>query len=250
MVEQRDRAAVATFFAAEPLAAGRVTTLGEAEAHHARVLRVALGDRVRLVDGAGMVGAGPVVRIVKGATMVQVETLDRVEPPPVIHLMLPIADRDRMLWLAEKATELGAFSWRPVLWRRSRNVNPRGEGVGFQTRVRARMTAALTQCGGAWLPSLYPDATPERAIAACPAGVRWLLDAAGEPAAMSAVRAPITIALGPEGGLEPSERAEMLAAGFTPVRLADATLRFETAAIAALGIARAALTAPPGRTRA
>lgn len=250
MVEQRDRTPVASFFAGEPMSAGRVTTLGEGEAHHARVLRVALGDRVRLVDGAGMVGLGQIVKVAKGGTMVEVETLDRLEPPPVIHLMLPIADRDRMLWLAEKATELGVFSWRPVLWKRSRNVNPRGEGVGFQTRVRARMVSALTQCGGAWLPVLYPDAPPDRALSACPAGARWLLDAHGESATALPVSAPITIALGPEGGLDPSERADMLAAGFTPVKLAPDTLRFETAAIAALGIARAALTASRERVRA
>lgn len=242
MVEQRDQRPIATFFAAEPMSAGRVTTLGEGEAHHARVLRIALGERVRLVDGAGMVGFGQIVKVAKGGTMVEVETLDRVEPPPVIHLMLPIADRDRMLWLGEKATELGVFSWRPVMWRRSRNVSPRGEGVGFQTRVRARMVSALTQCGGAWLPVLYPDAPVDRALTACPAGARWLLDASGESATSQPVKAPITIALGPEGGLEPAERAAMLTAGFTPVSLGPLTLRFETAAIAALGVARAALT--------
>ncbi len=242
MVELRDRPAVATFFAGEPMAPGRVTTLGESEAHHARVLRVALGDRVRLVDGAGAVGLGQIVKVAKGGTMVEVENVDREDPLPVIHLMLPIADRDRMLWLAEKATELGVFSWRPVMWRRSRNVSPRGEGVGFQTRVRARMVSALTQCGGAWLPVLYPDAPVDRALTACPAGARWLLDASGESATSQPVKAPITIALGPEGGLEPAERAAMLTAGFTPVSLGPLTLRFETAAIAALGVARAALT--------
>jgi len=249
-VELRDRPAVATFFAGEPMATGRVTTLGEGEAHHMRVLRLSLGDRVRLVDGAGMVGLGPIVKVAKGSTMVEVDTLDRLEPPPVIHLMLPIADRDRMLWLAEKATELGVFSWRPVMWRRSRDVSPRGEGVGFQSRVRARMVSALTQCGGAWLPGLYPDAPPDRALAACAAGTRWLLDAHGGPAPLHDIRAPITIALGPEGGLEPAERAALIGAGFTTVKLAPNTLRFETAAVAALGIVRAALTAQGERVRA
>jgi 16S rRNA (uracil1498-N3)-methyltransferase len=34
-------------------------------------------------------------------------------------LLAPVADRDRMLWLAEKTVELGLTSWRPVVWRRS-----------------------------------------------------------------------------------------------------------------------------------
>ena len=61
--------------------------------------------------------------------------------------------------------------------------------------------------------------------------------------------APITLAIGPEGGLEPSERSELLGAGFVPVTLAPLTLRFDTAAIASLGIVRAALSAATERVR-
>jgi 16S rRNA (uracil1498-N3)-methyltransferase len=249
VVDRRDPSAVATFFCGEPIPAGRVATLGEGEAHHARVVRLQVGDRVRLVDGAGVVAWGSLVRLAKTHAQVGVHVVEHVEPLPVVHLMVPIADRDRMLWLAEKATELGVCSWRPVLWRRSRSVSPRGEGVAFQAKVRARMTSALTQSGGAWLPVIYPDATLDRAIAACPAGARWLLDAEGEPVTSQPLTAPLTVALGPEGGVEPAERADLLAAGFTPVKLAPVTLRFETAGIAALGIVRAALSPTVERAR-
>lgn len=247
-MEQRDRTAVASFFASEPMAVGRVTTLGEGEAHHARVRRIAIGDRLRLVDGAGGVGYGNVVKLGKAQAMIEIDLLDKVEPLPVIHLMVPIADRDRMLLVGEKATELSAFSWRPVMWRRSRDVSPRGEGMSFQARLRARMVGALTQCGGAWLPVIYPDAPPDRAVAACPSGTRWLLDKDGEPLPALPITAPITIAIGPEGGLEANERSELLGAGFIPVTLAPLTLRFDTAAIASLGIVRAALSAATVRS--
>ena len=82
-----------------------------------------------------------------------------------------------------------------------------------------------------------------------PAGTRWLLDKAGEPLPSLPMAAPITLAIGPEGGLEPSERSDLLASGFVPVTLAPLTLRFDTAAIAALGIVRAALSAAMERTR-
>jgi 16S rRNA (uracil1498-N3)-methyltransferase len=242
-VEQRDRTAVATFFTSEPMVAGRITTLGEGEAHHARVRRIVIGDRLRLVDGAGSVSYGKVVKLGKAQAMVEIDIVDRVDPLPVIHLMVPIADRDRMLLVGEKATELAAFSWRPVMWRRSRDVSPRGEGVSFQTRLRARMVGALTQSGGAWLPAVHPDATPDRAIAACPAGTRWLLDKEGESLPTLPIAAPITLAIGPEGGLEPGERAALLAADFIPVALAPLVLRFDTAAIVSLGIVRAELSA-------
>ena len=241
MVEQRDRAGLAAFFCPEPMAAGHTVILGEGEVQHARVRRIGIGERVRLLDGAGAVGFGTVVRLSKAQASIEIESIERVEPGPVIHLMVPVADRDRMLWVAEKATELAIFSWRPVMWKRSRSVSPRGEGVTFQAKARLRMLSALTQSGGAWLPVLYPDATPDRAIASAPAGARWLLDSNGEPVPSVSVTAPLTIAVGPEGGVDPEERTLLTGAGFLPVRIAPLTLRFETAAIAGLAIARAAL---------
>ncbi|HEX6815273.1 MAG TPA: RsmE family RNA methyltransferase [Gemmatimonadaceae bacterium] len=240
MVEQRDRAALAAFFCPEPMTAGHTVILGEGEVQHARVRRIGIGERVRLLDGAGGVALGTVIRLSKAQASIEIESIDRVEPGPVIHLMVPIADRERMLWAAEKATELAIFSWRPVMWKRSRSVTPRGEGVTFQAKTRMRMLSALTQSGGAWLPVLYPDAIPDRAIASAPAGARWLLDPDGDPVP-GTITAPLTIAVGPEGGVEPEERTLLTGAGFLPVRIAPLTLRFETAAIAGLAIARAAL---------
>ena len=249
MVEQRDRDALAAFFCPEPMEPGHTVILGEGEVQHARVRRIGIGERVRLLDGAGAVGFGTVVRLSKAQASIEIESVERVEPGPVIHLMVPIADRERMLWVAEKATELAIFSWRPVMWKRSRSVSPRGEGVTFQAKARMRMLSALTQSGGAWLPVLYPDATPDRALASAPAGARWLLDPDGEPLPNVSVTAPLTIAVGPEGGVEPEERTLLTGAGFLPVRIAPLTLRFETAAIAGLAIARAALLGTMEKSR-
>lgn len=248
-MERRDRGALATFFCPEPMIAGREVALGEAEARHARVRRIGVGDTLRLVDGAGAVAFGPLVRLTKAQAVVDVGRVERLDPLPDVHLLLPVADRERMLLLAEKATELGIASWRPVLWRRSRSVSPRGEGMTFQSKVRARMVGALTQSGGGFLPALFPDATPERAVAACPAGERWLLDAEGEaPPAMLAGE-PLTVAVGPEGGLEEAERETFVAGGFRLVRVAPLVLRFETAAIAGLAVARAAMLTAMERAR-
>lgn len=241
-----ERAQVATFAAPAELVAGASVTLGEEAAHHMRVRRLEPGVRVRLVDGEGRVGDGTLVRLGKSAAVVDVDTLAQRDALPPVHLLVPVADRDRMLWLAEKATELALTSWRPVLWRRSRSVSPRGEGPGFQGKVRARMLAALAQCEGAWLPALYPDATLERAIAAAPEGTRLLLDPDGAPLASLPLEGPVTLALGPEGGIEPDERERLVAAGFAPVALGGNILRLETAGVAALAIVRALLEARGG----
>jgi 16S rRNA (uracil1498-N3)-methyltransferase len=232
-----------TFFAPETPVAGSPLTLAEDAAHHARVKRVETGDYVRLVDGAGGRATGRIVRASKTQIVVDVETATTDPAPPQIHMLVPIADRDRMLWLAEKCAELGAASWRPVLWRRSRSVQGRGEGTTFQMKIRARMISALEQSGNPWLPAIFPEATVERAIAAAAAGDRLLLDAAGERLGGRSLTTPLSIVLGPEGGIEDDERDAFVAAGFAPVAVAPNVLRFETAGIAALALAVALLEA-------
>lgn len=234
---------LATFFCDGPLEPGRTAELGEGEAHHARVRRLEPGETVRLVDGAGAVASGTLTRLTKGGATVDIEAVSRVAPLPPVHLLAPVADRERMLWLAEKATELGLTSWRAVLWRRSRGVSPRGEGEAFRAKVRARMISALTQSGGAWLPAILPDATGEEVVQRTEPGPHFLLDVTGEPISSIPVSAPLTIAMGPEGGLEDDERERLALAGWMPVSLGVTTLRFETAGTAALAVARAAFDA-------
>ena len=236
---------------ADAIGVGATVTLDEGAARHMRVLRLEVGAVVGVRDGQGHVGAGQVVRLSKTHAHVEITEAVRVAPLPPVHLLVPVADRDRMLWLAEKAAELGATSWRPVLWRRSRSVSPRGEGVSFLAKVRARMEGALAQSEGAWLPQLFPEANLERAILAAPSGERIVLDPAGEPLIGEPLisepligapfRAPIVLAVGPEGGLEADEIAELEQAGFQRRSLGPTILRFETAAIGALAIARTAL---------
>lgn len=240
-MECTDRAPVATFFAPEPLVVGGTVTLAEEAAHHIRVARVGIGECIALRDGAGNAAVGTLVKVSKSSALVDVSETSELPRPAPIHLLAPVADRDRMLWLAEKVTELGLASWRPVLWRRSKSVSPRGEGSTFQAKVRARMTSALIQSGGGWLPDVFPEATVERAIAATPLGTRLLLVKDGDPIARVPMRAPITIALGPEGGIEQAERDSFMGAAFLPVKLAETTLRFETAGVSSVAIAAAGL---------
>jgi 16S rRNA (uracil1498-N3)-methyltransferase len=248
MVEHQHHSSLARFFAPERPVAGSSLSLGAEAAHHMRVRRLVTGERVRLADGAGAVATAVISRLSPRSAVVSVESVTEALAPVDVHLLVPVADRDRMLALAEKAVELGAASWRPVVWRRSRSVSPRGEGAGFHAKVRARMISALLQCGGGWLPTAFPDATVEHAITAAPEGTRVLLDMDGEPIARVPLATPLTIAIGPEGGVEPDERAAFVSGHFLPARLAGNILRFETAATAALAIALARLADQTGGT--
>jgi 16S rRNA (uracil1498-N3)-methyltransferase len=240
-VECADRTPVATFFSTDSFSVGATITLDDEAAHHIRVARVGVGECIALRDGAGKGAVGVLVKATKSSALVDVSEISEIPKPAPIHLLAPVADRDRMLWLAEKVMELGVSSWRPVLWRRSKSVTPRGEGPTFQAKVKARMVSALLQSGSGWLPDIFPEAPIDRAIAAAPVGTRVLLAKDGEPMAGVPMHAPVTIALGPEGGMESTERDSFIGAAFLPVKLTQSTLRFETAGVAGVAIAAASL---------
>jgi 16S rRNA (uracil1498-N3)-methyltransferase len=149
-----------------------------------------------------------------------------------------------MLWLAEKATELGVASWQAVRFHRSHSVSPRGEGPAFAAKVRARMVSALEQSGGAWLPTVLADVDVE-SIRAESDTVHLVLDASGPPivnvVGERSGDGGSVILVGPEGGIEGTELAALTAAGWRVASLGATTLRFETAGIAAIAVLRATL---------
>jgi 16S rRNA (uracil1498-N3)-methyltransferase len=117
-VERRDRSTVATFYADQPLAAGGRVELDDAAAQHAKVRRVQVGDNVRLTNGRGSIGEGSLERSTKTTALVAIDSVRAIAAPPRLRLFVPIADRERMLWLAEKSAELAVTEWQPVLFKR------------------------------------------------------------------------------------------------------------------------------------
>ncbi len=240
-MERDHRPGVAHFYSTEPLLSPGALVLGEDAAHHARVRRLNIGAPVTVRDGGGTTASGTLVRMAKQHLELEIESPRCPSPLPPVHLLVPVADKERMLLLAEKATELGVTTWRPVLWRRSRSVAGRGEGPMFAQKVEARMIGALLQSEGAWLPQRFMESNAERAIAALPVeGTRLLLDPEGDP-----MVGPMVLAVGPEGGFEADEVERLVEAGFRRVAIAGGILRMETAAIVALGVVRSQLAVTP-----
>jgi 16S rRNA (uracil1498-N3)-methyltransferase len=241
VVERRRLPSMITLFAENVAGVGEYD-LGEEAAHHAVVRRLVPGDPVIVVDGRGGHRSGRVASATKKTLWVSIDQIRDEAPPAAIHLFVPVADKDRTLWLAEKSVELQVASWTAVMYARSRSVTPRAEGAGFAARLRSRMIAALEQSGSSWLPQIR-DAIEPSEMRSAGNSAAIILDRAGTSLAGHPSLAPgVSIAVGPEGGFETSERSLLQEAGWRPASIGITTLRFETAAIASLAIARASLS--------
>lgn len=228
-----------TFFASGAIVAGTEVRLDAAAAQHARVRRVRPGDAVELLNGRGTVGRGEVTGIGRHDLVVTVATVAEVATPTPLDVIVPVADRDRMLVAAEKCAELQGTAWRPARFARSRSVTPRGEGEKFRLKVAARMQGALEQSGNPWLPMIHEERDFADVLATIP--TRWtrlLLDSSGPSLVPHISNGPIALAVGPEGGIEPPELERARSLGWAVVSLGPGTMRFETAIIAAMAIVR------------
>lgn len=214
------------------LAQGETLRVDDDEAHHLEVRRIGDGHEVEALDGAGARAVGAMQRNGKRWHL-RVDSVVHHARPPELLLAVGGGDKDRFLWLAEKAAELGVTTLVPIETARSRHVENRlRQGTIEKARRRAR--EACKQSGNTWAPTVA-DVEPLDGLALRhPDLVWWLADAEGHPAPTGIGAAGIGWLIGPEGGFV-VEDLTTLEREFAPVRvtLGVHVLRFETAAIAA-----------------
>jgi 16S rRNA (uracil1498-N3)-methyltransferase len=216
-------------------AAGRWGGLLEGEAHHLRVRRAEDGETVEVRDGEGLIGFGRLVRSGK-SWEVDVTTADRALRPAELTLAVGAGDRDRFAWLVEKATELGVTSVIPLETDRTAGVASRVRTQHLE-RLRRHALEAVKQSGAAWAARVEEPLSLDEMAARPIAGQGWVADANGAAVPAAVEKTPLTVVIGPEGGLTANELDRLRDTGYAAVSLGPHTLRFETAAIAAAAAA-------------
>lgn len=253
----------ARFFADMALITGQTISLPEHAARHVQVLRLQPGDSITLFNGQGQgqshAGHGPegefeatVTRMGRSDVEVTVGgyTATAREAARAVHLVVGMPANERMDWLVEKATELGAFSLQPVMSERS-VLRLKAERADKKlAHWRGIAIAACEQSGRNRLPLIHnvlplsdwlktlPKATgatePDANIAA-----RLLLSLQTGTRALAQAdtgNGDVCFLSGPEGGLSAAEEAAAQACGFQPVTLGARVLRAETAPLAGLSL--------------
>lgn len=228
-----------------PLAVGATVPLDDSAFNHVvRVLRLKPGAAIILFDGAGRAFAATLAQIGKRAAWAQVtEALPgEVEPPLRIALAQGISRGEKMDFTLQKAVELGVAVIQPLFTERG-GVELAGERLARKLQHwRGVIIGACEQCGRSRLPELRePLALVEWLAGSVEPGTRLSLDpsADGRLRDLGPPTGALTLLIGPEGGLDPTEIARARAEGFTGVRLGPRVLRTETAGVAALGAVQA-----------
>ncbi|MBV7363910.1 16S rRNA (uracil(1498)-N(3))-methyltransferase [Actinomycetaceae bacterium TAE3-ERU4] len=222
---------------------GKQFLLTGTEAKHARVMRIAPGQELDLVDGIG-------TRFVCCAKNWQQDCLevtvlaqrkDAIQPHFTVVQALAKGGRDEQS--VETSTEVGAHFFIP--WQAERSI-VRVSGEKASKLVKKWESVALSamkQSRRAYLPGinavLNSKSLFQRVRLACERGALVLvLDEATEiPLSFvlsSGLKNEVWLIVGPEGGISPNEMENFTAAGARPIRLGNTVLRSSTAATVAL----------------
>lgn len=234
MVVSRYPPAMIRVLADRPLTGSGRLELGPGERQHLAVRRVPPDAQIEVLDGQGGVGVGR-LREEGRFAWVEVFEVRRHPPGPDLTLLVGAGDRDRLLWLVEKAQEVGVTRLVPLLVERAASVAT-GARAAHTARLQRRATEAMKQCGNPWRVEVTAPVPLEEALGEVECSIRWLADRSGTRPAPVPPDAGAAVLVGPEGGLSDREVTLTFRAGFVPVRLGAHVLRFETAALVGAGL--------------
>ncbi len=221
----------------DPLMLGE---LPQEEAHHAlKVLRLGVGDEIRLMDGKGTFYRATITTATGHRLLYQIDETEPQQPAWQGHLHLAMAPTklmDRVEWFAEKATEIGfdeltfldtQFSERKVV---------------KEERIGKILVSAMKQSHKAWLPVLNGMTRFKDFIMQERDGDKFIChcydneESKNKHFLFDVLRpgVPSTVLIGPEGDFSIEEVRLAMEHGYKSVSLGRSRLRTETAALVAV----------------
>jgi 16S rRNA (uracil1498-N3)-methyltransferase len=234
------------FFIQHSLAGGPWLCLEGREHHHlSKVARLRPRDEIWLFDEEGIRYRARIEDI--GRQRTRLRLLEKLEPPQrrsKITLAQALLKAKPMDWLIQKATELGLFSFVPVLSERCvvKLQDRSGKKVQRWSQIARE---ASKQCRSGLVPAILAPLPLEDFLREWEAGKKlFLSEHRGlpfrdivRPAQDSKIQASdVLILVGPEGGWTEAEEDKVLRHGYEPVSLGTNILRAETASLAAMAI--------------
>ena len=203
------------------------------ESHHAvKVLRLAAGDTIVVLDGKGKTFYATIsVADAKGCILNSLELKQESKGRDYrLHIAIaPTKNMDRLEWFVEKATEIGIDEISPIFCRYSERKVLKNE------RLEKILVSAMKQSIQPFLTKLNEPqsikdflknaSADQKFIAHCHEADKKLLSRTVEAGK------EVLILIGPEGDFSEEEVELAIEKGFVPVSLGENRLRVETAAL-------------------
>lgn len=193
------------------------------------VFRYKEGDQTMLFNGNGFEYGGLFEKLEKSEALIKiVSKKEAILPEKKIVLYQSLVKKDKMEWVAEKATELGVSKIVPVISERSEKKDLNLE------RIRKIVIEASEQCGRGDAPLVTEVVSLVEALGNCDNAI--VFDSLGSPFRDSLLvpRDSFSLFIGPEGGWSDFEIEKFKDLKIEIFSLGKLTLRAETAAIVAL----------------
>ena len=228
------------------------------EAHHAlRVLRLRRGDRVIVLNGAGVEFICDVETFDRDKVQLAIVEQKTISPPPCQITLIQALPKAKIIEsIIQKATELGADRIVPLL---SERVVTELDGKHAERKAEKWQQIAIEaikQCGTAWLPRVESAITPNQflgrneqfelpLLASLQPGARHPRDYFRQFQSKHG-RKPKSacVWVGPEGDFTADEIRSIIANGALPITLGGPVLRVETAATYCLSILNYEIASP------
>lgn len=226
-------------FVPDPLTAGTDITPSSAQARYiTTVMRRAVGDPVRLFNGADGEWAARIAHITRDRVLLHIDSLlqPQHEDGPDLILAFALLKRDATDLVVQKATELGVRAIHPVITQRTQAARVNAD------RLRAIATEAAEQSERLTIPAIHEPVALDTLLRDWDPDRRLFVALERRPAPTLSPHAPAALLVGPEGGWTGQEIAMLTTQPFaTPINLGPLILRADTAALAGLVLLQAAL---------
>jgi len=216
---------------------------GTNAAHLARVLRARVGQEFDIVAG-GVVRHGTITSVTIDRVEFSLSEVVDTEAATDISMLLAIFKFDRFEWAIEKCTELGVAKIIPVIARRT----DAHLAQAAQKRVERwrRIAVEASQQSRRTLPPEIVDPLKLKEAVTLSFTTKVLLSENEKKSLLrdllsDEIELPLVLAVGPEGGWSDEEVKLFESSGWSSASIGETILRAETAAIAAIAVAKTML---------
>lgn len=219
-----------------PDVSGDTCTLGAEESHHCvKVLRLQIGDHIKITDGKGNSYKAELENTsAKACTLKLLEHTQEPAPTWQLHVAIaPTKNIARIEWLVEKLTEIGITSFIPIETHYSERK------VLKNDRLHKIIIEAMKQSNRNYLPELHELCSYKEMLEQTKnfAGQKFILHCIEKERSLLSQTykkgESALILIGPEGDFHNTEVEQAIGHGFIPITLGEHRLRTETAALVA-----------------